>query len=135
MVVNSRRRIKIVPAISRAQMREFHRVPVRVYQGDPNWVPPLLLERHAHFSRSLNPFFEHASARFWLAYRDGEPVGRISAQIERLHLEHHDDASGHFGFLEAVDDPALFAGLLTSAEEWPRSNGLRRAVGQGRCGG
>jgi hypothetical protein len=129
MAANTPAPFKIVPATTRAAMRDFHRVPYRVYQGDPNWVPPLLLERHAHFTPSLNPFFRHASARFWVAYRDGEPAGRITAQIDRLHLERHNDASGHFGFLEALDDSELFVRLLTTAEEWLRSNGIKRALG------
>ena len=55
---------------------------------------------------------------FFLAYRDGVPVGRITAQIDRLHLERHQDATGHFGFIEAVDDEAVFVALLKAAEDW-----------------
>ena len=60
-------------------MRDFHRVPYTVYRDEPNWIPPLLLERWAHFNTSLNPFFKHATAHYWVAYREGQPVGRISA--------------------------------------------------------
>lgn len=110
-------------------MRDFHRVPYLVYRGDPNWIPPLLLERRAHFSRLLNPYFQHATAQYWVAYRGGEPVGRISAQINRLHLEVQKDSAGHFGFIEALDDDAIFASLLHAAEGWLRSNGLKRVYG------
>ena len=110
-------------------MRDFHRIPYRVYCDDPNWVPPLLLERRAHFNPSLNPYFQHAKARFWVAYRGGEPVGRISAQINQLHLDQHRDAAGNFGFIEGLDDPAIFAGLLNAAENWLRSGGMTRAFG------
>jgi hypothetical protein len=110
-------------------MRDFHRIPYRVYCDDPNWVPPLLLERRAHFNPSLNPYFQHAKARFWVAYRGGEPVGRISAQINQLHLDQHRDAAGNFGFIEGLDDPAIFEGLLNAAENWLRSGGMTRAFG------
>ncbi|HEY0283095.1 MAG TPA: hypothetical protein VGC27_10785, partial [Rhizomicrobium sp.] len=96
---------------------------------DPNWIAPLLLERQIHFDRSRNPFFRHAKAAFWLAYRGEVPVGRITAQIDALHLERHHDATGHFGFIEGVDDPAVFEALFGAAEAWLRAEGMRRSVG------
>jgi hypothetical protein len=123
------KRFEIRPAASRAAMRDFHSVPYRVYLDDPNWIPPLLLERRAHFSTSMNPYFQHATARYWVAYRNGEAVGRISAQINRLHLERYHDAAGHFGFIEARDDPAVFAALLGAAEDWLRVGGMTHALG------
>jgi hypothetical protein len=122
-------RVEIVPVETRAQWRAFHRLPYRIYRDDPNWVAPLLVERRMHFSKQHNPYFRHAEASFWLALRDGEPVGRISAQIDQLHLETHKDATGHFGCLEAIDDEAVFATLLETAEDWLRARGLARAVG------
>ncbi len=109
--------------------RDFHNLPYRVYENDPYWVPPLLLERKLHFSPKHNPFFQHAKAEFWIAYQDGMPVGRISAQIDRLHLGRHGDETGHFGFIEAIDDPGVFGQLLAAAEAWIRDSGLRKALG------
>lgn len=100
-----------------------------MYSRDPHWVAPLLLERKLHFSPKHNPFFQHAKAAFWLASRDGRPVGRISAQIDDLHILRYADATGHFGFIEAVDDASVFAALLAAAEGWLRDNGMTRAVG------
>ncbi len=110
-------------------MRDFHRLPFQIYRHDPNWVPPLLLERRAHFNPAMNPFFQHATAQYWVAYCRGEAVGRISAQINRLHLETRQDAAGHFGFIEAADDPEIFAGLLRAAEGWLRAQGMKRVQG------
>src|SRR5215510_9461027 len=81
------RPLDIIPVQTRKQWRDFHHLPFKIYRDDRNWVPPLLLERRFHFSQKHNPFFQHAQAAFWLAYQDGEPVGRISAQVDRLHLE------------------------------------------------
>ncbi len=121
--------VQIVPVTTKAQWRDFHQLPHRIYQGDPNWIPPLLLERKLHFTPKHNPFFEHARAAFWLAYENGEPVGRITAQIDDLHLATHKDSTGHFGFIEAIDDPAVFAALLSTAEKWLRDAGMKRVVG------
>jgi len=121
--------VEIVPVQTKRQWHDFHHLPFAIYQGDPNWVPPLLLERKFHFQPKHNPFFQHAHAAFFLAYRDGVPVGRITAQIDQLHLERYRDATGHFGFIEAVDDKDVFAALLRAAEDWLRGQGMKRAVG------
>src|SRR3546814_20417645 len=72
----------------------FLRLPWRLYRDDPAWIPPLLLERRQHLDPRHNPFFETAETRFWIALRDGLPVGRISAQVNRAYLERHDDGTG-----------------------------------------
>lgn len=82
-----------------------------------------------HFSAKHNPFFQHGEAEFWIAYRDGQPVGRITAQVDRLHLERYNDQTGFFGFIEAIDDQDVFDNLLAAAERWLRDRGLRRALG------
>jgi len=106
----------------------FLRLPWRLYAGDPAWVPPLLVERRDHLS-PRNPFFDHARYHAWVAYRNEQPVGRISAQIDRLHLERYHDATGFFGLLEAEADPEVFRTLLHTAEAWLRSQGMRRILG------
>src|SRR5579862_5988371 len=109
--------------------RRFVDFPYKLHRGDPNWIPPLRRDIQALLDRRRNPFFDHGEAEFWLAWRDGKPVGRISAQINRLHLETHRDETGNFGMLEAVDDPAVFAALLDTAGAWLRERGMRRLVG------
>jgi hypothetical protein len=121
--------VEIVPVRTSPQWRDFHHLPFRIYGDDPNWVPPLLLERKLHFSPRHNPYFQHARAAYWLAYDQGKPVGRISAQIDRLHLETHGDSAGQFGFIEAIDDAGVFAALLRAGEDWLRGEGMKRAVG------
>ncbi len=110
-------------------LERFIAVPWRVYRDDPNWVPPLKMERREHLDRRKNPFFASAEVKFWLAIKGGQPVGRISAQVNRRHLERYQDATGHFGFIEAVDDPAVFAGLTGAAEEWLAGRGMARVTG------
>jgi len=121
--------IEIVTVQSKQQWRDFHHLPFKIYRDDPQWVAPLLLERKFHFQPKHNPYFQHARAAFFLATRGGEPVGRITAQIDQLHLERYHDATGHFGFIEAVDDAEVFGALLTAAEDWLRQNGMKRAIG------
>jgi hypothetical protein len=121
--------ISIVPVDSAKRWGEFHRLLFKLYANDPAWVPPLFIERETHFQPAHNAFLKHAKAAFWLALKDGVPVGRITAQIDFLHLEQQKDSTGHFGFLEAIDDPEVFAALIKTAEDWLRAEGMTRVFG------
>jgi GNAT superfamily N-acetyltransferase len=125
----SKSAVSIVAVQTPQHWHDFHHLPFAIYRDDPNWVAPLLIERKFHFMAKHNPYFQHAHAAFFLAYRDGVPVGRISAQVDQLHLERYNDATGHFGFVEAFDDAEIFDALLNAAEDWLRSQGMKRAIG------
>jgi hypothetical protein len=121
--------IRVVPVETAKQWHDFHHLAFKIYADDPQWVPPLLLERKFHFQAKHNPYFQHAHAAFFLAYRGDAPVGRITAQIDQLHLERYHDATGHFGFIEATNDADVFAALLKAAEDWLRGQGMKRVIG------
>jgi hypothetical protein len=121
--------IQVRPVLSARDKRAFLDVPFPIYGDDPHWVPPLYLERMQHLDPDQNPYFRHAEAQLFLAERGGKPVGRISAQIDRLYLERYKDATGHFGFIEAPDDPEIFAALIGMAEHWLRARGMKRVCG------
>ncbi len=109
--------VAVRPVTSYREMGIFIDIPWRMYADDPMWVPPLRLERRLHFSR-FNPFFKHGEWQAWIAYRNNQPVGRISAQIDQLHRQRYGADTGHFGLLEGIDDTEVFAALLHTAEEW-----------------
>ncbi|MEJ2222128.1 MAG: N-acetyltransferase [Desulfobacterales bacterium] len=113
---------------NRREQRLFIRLPWSIYSDDPAWVPPLLLERKEHLS-PRNPYFKHARYQSWIAYRDGTPVGRISAQIDQLHLDRYQEKEGFFGMIEAEDNSETFAALLQTAESWLHDHGMRRVQG------
>ena len=121
--------IEVTALRGRRDRHRFVDLPYRLHRDDPNWVPPLRRDVHRVLDRRRNPFFDHGEACFWLAWRDGIPVGRISAQINHLHLETHRDETGNFGLLEAIDDQAVFAALQRAAENWLRERGMRRILG------
>ncbi|MCC6297552.1 MAG: N-acetyltransferase [Pseudomonadales bacterium] len=120
--------LQVLPVTGRAARRAFLALPARLYRDDPHWIAPLRVEEGQRvFGR--NPLFEHAEARAWLAWRGGRPVGRITAQIDRLQQEVHRDRIGLFGMLEAEDDPEVFAALFAVAEDWLKSAGCTRVWG------
>jgi len=120
--------LQVNPVNDRQKLRQFIRLPWSIYSDDPAWVPPLLLERKEHLSPH-NPYFEHARYQSWIAFRDGTAVGRISAQIDQLHLDQHQADEGFFGMIEAENDADTFAALFQTAESWLRDQGMRRVLG------
>jgi len=121
--------ISIEPVRSAAALRRFIRLPGLIYRGHPGYVAPLELERLDALRQDKNPFYQHASGQYWLAYRGDRPVGRISAQVDRLSLERHGANLGHFGNIDAEDDPLVFAVLLETAAAWLKDQGMRRMLG------
>src|SRR5437763_15426848 len=114
-------RLEVRPATTSPDREAFLRVPFTVFRDDRNWVAPLFFERREHIDAKKNPYFAHAEVQLFIALREGEPVGRISAQVDRLRLERHRDGTGQFGFLDAIDDRAVFTQLMRSAEDWLKS--------------
>ncbi|MGE0152133.1 MAG: dATP pyrophosphohydrolase [Reyranellaceae bacterium] len=121
--------IVVTPVAGKSDLRQFIELPVRLYRGHQGYAPHLTLERFDAFSPRKNPHFHHADAAFLLARRDGRAVGRIMVQVDHAHLERHRDATGHFGLLDAEDDPAVFAALFDAAEAWLRARGMQRIAG------
>jgi len=120
--------ITVHPVKSFREMGEFIDVPWLVNADDPMWVPPLRLERRLHYSK-FNPFFKHGEWQAWVAYKNNKPVGRISAQIDSLHQQHHGEDAGHFGSMECINDMAVFSKLILQAETWLAARHIRYISG------
>jgi hypothetical protein len=108
---------------------DFIRAAHVVFEGDPNWVPPLELMIREQLDPKKNPFFEHGEGALFTAWKDGKLAGRISAQLDQEHLKRYGDATGFFGFFDTLDDPEVARALLDAAGAWLREHGLRRMRG------
>ncbi len=64
-----------------------------------------------------------------MAKKAGQIVGRITAQIDTLHRERYGKDTGHFGMIDAIDDPQVFAALFGAAEAWLKSQGASKISG------
>jgi len=118
----------IVEVTDKKTLNDFIRAPAAAQGQDPNWVAPLELMKKEDFSPK-HPYFQHAQWQPFVAYQDGKPVGRISAQIDQLYHEHHDASTGFFGLIEGINEPELFQSLTEAAEYWLRDRGMNRILG------
>lgn len=109
-------------------LKRFIRCPDPLYKDDPNYIKPLMIERLEALSKKENAYFDHADGEYWIAVRDGQDVGRISAQVDHLAQEKWGPNLGHFGLFEADCEETAHA-LLDQATEWLQEKGMKRLQG------
>jgi GNAT superfamily N-acetyltransferase len=114
---------------SRLERRRFLVFPWRIYRDDPLWVPPVLPEHAKRIDPRRGPFFEQGEAELFMAWRDGQPVGRICAAEDRASNRESGQRDCLFGFFETVDDAAVAGALLDRAARWGRDRGLSSLIG------
>ncbi|MFO0613094.1 MAG: hypothetical protein U0414_10920 [Polyangiaceae bacterium] len=105
-------------------LKDFLDVVDDIYANDVNYVRPLDMEITDKLDHKKNPFFEHAEGTAWVAYKNGKPVGRITAQVDHEHIRRHADGAGFFGYLDTVDDDEVSAALLDEAARWLKARGM-----------
>lgn len=102
-------------------LKKFVKFPHRLYKGHPYWVPPLIGDEMNCLDKDKNPAFENARARYWMAYKDGKPAGRVAA----IFLENYEEKWGQrrlrFGWLDFIDDKDVAFALLDQVGEWARA--------------
>jgi len=106
----------------------FVRFPWQIYQGDRNWVPPLIKDQLAKFSPN-HPFRSHSKMIFLMAKKDGEVLGRIAGIIDYHHVEFHQEKTGFFGFFESTPSAEVAGILFSAVRDWLKGNGMEKMIG------
>lgn len=109
---------------SKKDFQRFIRFPWEVYRGDPNWVPPLIMDVKDKLNIKKNPFFEHAERELFLAWRDGAVAGRVVAVIDHRHNTFHEEKVVFFGMYESLNDLDTAKALLQTVSAWGKARGM-----------
>jgi hypothetical protein len=117
--------ITVKPVTTKSELNQFIKFPWKIYKDDKHWVPPLLMEQKTLLDKQKNPFFKAAAAEYFLAFRNGETVGRIAAIKNDIHLKTHNDSAGQFGFFECINDQQVANALFDTAKSWIKIQGLK----------
>ncbi len=115
--------------LSKADTKKFIDFIYKLYRDDPNWVPPLRMDREKLIDKKKNPFYAHSSMELFLAERNGEVIGRIGAIINDNHNKEHNDKVGFFGFFECVNEQDVANALFDEAKKYLQSKGMNAMRG------
>lgn len=120
------------------RIKAFAKFPWSLYRDDPLWTPPLTgdllgnpLLRLVGLLTPNHPYHKHAEVTHFLAWQDGQPVGRISASINYRFNEYYRTKIGFFGFFEVIRDYAVAEALLDRAKAWVKLRGMTVLRGPG----
>lgn len=120
--------LAIRPARGLLGRRVFIDVPFRIFGKDPTWIPPLRLSVYDRLS-PRHPAMAHQKVALWVAYRQGQPVGRIGACIDSYFNHYQREHWGWLGFFDAFDDTEAAQALFDAAWSWCKAQGAELAVG------
>ena len=121
--------VQIKEITSPKELKAFIKFPNRLYRDNPNYVPSLASDDMNTLRRDKNPAFETCEARFWLALRGREVVGRVAAILNHPHIEKWGQRYMRFGWLDFIDDPQVSAALLQAVEAWAKAAGMTAVHG------
>ena len=111
------------------QLRQYVQFGINLYKDNPYYVPPLISDDMGTLSPDKNPAFDYCEAQSFMAFRNGEPVGTITAIINKAANEKNGRSQLRFGFVEFIDDTEVVDELFAAAEEWGRQRGMTEIVG------
>ncbi|NOR28642.1 MAG: GTP cyclohydrolase [Lutibacter sp.] len=109
--------ITIQEMISKKEMKAFVKFPFKLYKNNPYWVPPIINDELDSFDTAKNPVFEHAEARFFVAIKNNEIVGRIAAISNYTEINEQQLKKMRFGWFDFIDDIEVSKLLLRKVEE------------------
>ncbi|MDH5768886.1 MAG: GNAT family N-acetyltransferase [Nitrospirota bacterium] len=115
--------IEVIEVKTKKDLGDFIALPFSLYLRDPLFVPPLIKDMFENFS-DKNPFFLHATAKYFIAKKDGKPSGRIISIVNKQHVELHKEKVGFFGFFESINDYSVASALLDKASEILKNEGM-----------
>lgn len=116
--------LTIKPVETRREQREFVKLAWTINRGDENWIPPLRQNVKELVGFRKHPFHDFATVRNWLAWREGQAVGRITGIVNPTHNEKYGEKRGFIGFFESVNDQEVANGLFDAAWAWLQEQGM-----------
>ena len=113
----------------RRQVRQFLDLPFRIYRDIPQWVPPLETDARHMLDRKRHPFYTHSDAAFFMAMKDGAPVGRVAVLDNRNYNKFNTERTAFFYLFECENDGAAARALFEAAFGWAHARGLDQIAG------
>lgn len=120
--------IKAIEPVKK-EIKKYVNFGIDLYEGNDYFVPNLVFDEVHTLLPSKNPAYENCRAQSFMAYRDGKPVGRITAIINDRLNETTGKKEARFGFVDYIDDEEVTDALFGAAEDWARERGMTEIIG------
>lgn len=120
--------VQIIPVVTKKQRKQFVEFPLKLYKGNPYYVPPLYADEMAMFKDNFT-YNDQCKSAFFLAIRDGQVVGRIHGIWQFVANEKWGQSRVRFTRFEAINDQEVANALLSAVEDWGKSLGMTEIVG------
>ena len=115
---------------TKSNLKAFAKFPIdTLYNGNPYYVPDLISDVVGTLMPSENPAFDFCESAYFMAYRDGKPVGRIAGIINRLVNERNGKQEGRFGYIDFIDDAEVSDALIQAVTDWAKQKGMTTLTG------
>ena len=114
---------------TKKNLKKFTQFQIDLYEGNPYFVPPLISDDLGTLSPDKNPAFDFCDAVYFMAYKDGKPVGRIAGIINRQVNEKEGEPTARFGFIDFIDDKEVSKALIGAVENWAKDKGMNKIIG------
>ncbi len=111
------------------QLSQYVQFPIDLYRDNACYVPPLVIDQIATLSPEGNPAFDFCEAQSFMAFDNGEPVGTITAIINRAANEKTGQKQMRFGFMDFIDSDEVVDSLFEAVAQWGRERGMEEMVG------
>ena len=122
--------MQVTEVVTRADKKEFIRLPRVLYRKDPFWVCPLDREIESVFDPLRNPAFSHGEATRWiLKDENNRTIGRIAAFIDNVRSGAYSQPTGGIGYFEVTENREAAFVLFDTAREWLSARGMEAMDG------
>ena len=121
--------IEIKKVEDKSTLKKFVYFNINLYKGCEQYVPPLIYDELATLNKEKNPAFDHCEAEYFLAYKNGEIVGRIAAIVNHKSNETWNQKYARFSFIDFIDNAEVANKLFKTAEDWARNKGMTHIHG------
>ena len=120
--------LEIIQVKTKKQQKEFVHYPLRLYKGNPWFVPPLYRDEMSIFTPK-NVYYKTCLSAFFLAKRDGKTVGRIQGIVQKQYNEIHQTKQARFTRFDCEENAETAKALFDAVENWAKEQGMNELVG------
>lgn len=116
--------VTIKKVTCKKDLKKFIRFNYHLYKKNKYSVPDLYDDMLNTFNRKKNAAFEFCEAEYFLAYKEGQLVGRVAGIINHRANDTWGKKDVRFGWIDFIDDPEVSGALLDAVAQWGKSNGM-----------